>query len=187
MRIGSLILRLVVGGVFVGHGLQKLTGAFDGPGLDGVESMMEKTGMTPAARNARAVALTETAGGAAIALGVATPVAAGGLISTMLVAIDKVHWRNGFWNTKGGWEFNAVLIAALAAIVADGPGRVSADAAFGRRRWGPLGALAAAGIGVAGAVGAVQLAKRAAAEAEGDHGAFSTASDDAGSGREPAL
>ena len=36
MALGTLLLRLTVGGLFVGHGLQKLTGAFDGPGLDGV-------------------------------------------------------------------------------------------------------------------------------------------------------
>ena len=71
MSLASTLLRLTVGGFFVGHGLQKLTGAFDGPGLAGTEQMMAGTGMHPAARNARLVALTETAGGAALALGAA--------------------------------------------------------------------------------------------------------------------
>jgi putative oxidoreductase len=35
MGIGRLLLRFVIGGIFIGHGLQKLTGAFDGPGLTG--------------------------------------------------------------------------------------------------------------------------------------------------------
>ncbi len=33
MSVGTTALRLVVGGIFVAHGLQKLTGAFGGPGL----------------------------------------------------------------------------------------------------------------------------------------------------------
>jgi putative oxidoreductase len=186
MRIGTLVLRLVVGGVFVGHGLQKLTGAFGGPGLEGTEQMMAKTGMTPAARNARAVALTETTGGAAIALGAATPLAAGGLIATMLVATHKVHWRNGFWNAKGGWEFNAVLIAALTAIAADGPGKVSVDAIRGRKRGGLRGALTALAVGAAGAIGVVQLAKGAQELAAEEHSAAEARSAD-GSARDAAL
>ena len=80
MSLASTLLRLTVGGFFVGHGLQKLTGAFDGPGLAGTEQMMAGTGMHPAARNARLVAVTETAGGAALALGAATPLAAAGIV-----------------------------------------------------------------------------------------------------------
>jgi len=34
MKIGALLLRLVVGGLFVGHGTQKLFGWFGGHGLD---------------------------------------------------------------------------------------------------------------------------------------------------------
>ena len=75
MKVGSLVLRLAVGGLFVGHGLQKLRGSFDGPGLDGTEQMMKSLELHPARRNAVAAAVTETAGGAALALGLATPVA----------------------------------------------------------------------------------------------------------------
>ena len=33
MKVGRLLLRITVGGFFVGHGTQKLFGWFGGPGL----------------------------------------------------------------------------------------------------------------------------------------------------------
>ncbi|GAA2091447.1 hypothetical protein GCM10009840_33390 [Pseudolysinimonas kribbensis] len=145
--IGRLALRLVVGAVFTAHGVQKLVGAFGGSGIDGTKNAMRASNMHPATANALLVAGTETLGGAAIALGAATPVAAGGLIATMVTAIRKVHGKNGFFNGKGGYEFNLTLIAALLAIVSDGPGPVSVDAVVGKRRWGPWAALLALGGG----------------------------------------
>jgi putative oxidoreductase len=160
MNLGKLILRLVVGGVFVGHGLQKLRGSFGGPGLEGTAQMMEQSNMRPARRNALAVAWTETLGGAAFAAGLLTPVASAGLTAVMLTAIRKVHWNNGVWNSNGGYEFNAVLIAAVTALADDGPGTISLDAAIGKRRWGPLGALFSLAAGTIGSIGAVELGKR---------------------------
>lgn len=160
MKLAGFALRATVGGLFVGHGLQKLTGAFDGPGLEGTEKMVESMGMLPARRNALAVALAETLGGVGIVTGTATPLAAGALIATMLTAIRKVHWKNGLWNSKHGYEFNAVLIAALLALTEAGPGRASLDAAFGRRRWGTGGAMFALALGIGGTVAATELARR---------------------------
>ncbi len=149
--------------MFVGHGLQKLRGAFGGPGLDGTERMMSALDMEPAPLQARAAALTETLGGAALAIGAVTPVAAAGLIATMLTAVRKVHWKNGFWNSKGGFEFNTVLIAVVTAVTVDGPGPLSIDSAFGRRRWGVRGGLFAVAAGAVGSLAAVELGRRASA------------------------
>jgi putative oxidoreductase len=160
MNLGKLILRLVIGALFVGHGLQKLRGSFGGPGLDGVEKVMESLEMRPARRNAILAAGTETVGGAAVAFGLLTPVASAGLIATMLTAIRKVHWKNGVWNSGGGFEYNAVLIAAVTALSDDGPGAVSFDAALGRPRWGVLGAAVALGGGILGSLVAVELGRR---------------------------
>jgi len=41
MRISRLATRLLIGGLFVGHGAQKLAGAFDGPGIEGTEKMTD--------------------------------------------------------------------------------------------------------------------------------------------------
>ena len=64
MKIGRLLVRLVVGGLFIGHGTQKLFGWFDGPGPDGTEQMMYSLDMHPARHNALAAGATEAAGGA---------------------------------------------------------------------------------------------------------------------------
>jgi putative oxidoreductase len=165
---GKLLVRLVVGGVFVGHGLQKLKGAFGGPGLEGTEAMVASMEMEPAPLQARAVALTETLGGAAIAVGAATPAAAAGLIASMFTAIRKVHWKNGVWNSQGGFEFNAVLIAVVTALATDGPGRFSVDAAFGKSRWGVPGGLFALGAGIAGSFAAIEFGRRAAVAKRAD-------------------
>jgi putative oxidoreductase len=150
MGAGTTVLRIVVGGIFVGHGLQKLKGYWGGPGLEGTEKMMSSMDMHPAPLQARAVALAETAGGAALALGVATPFAAAALIATMVTAVRKVHFKNGLWNSNRGYEFNAVLTTAVLAVVADGPGVLSVDAIAGKRRAGFGGVLFALVAGVAG-------------------------------------
>jgi putative oxidoreductase len=157
--IGRLLLRLTVGGFFFGHGTQKLFGWFNGHGLEPTAQMFEGLGMRPGRRNAVAAGLAEAAGGAALATGFATPLAAGALTSVMLTAIHRVHLKNGPWATNGGYEYNAVLIAAVLALADVGPGNLSLDHALGTERNGPGAALAAAAIGVAGAVGAHELAK----------------------------
>jgi len=172
MAFGTLLLRLTVGGLFVGHGLQKLTGAFEGPGLEGATGMMASLDIHPPRQNAIAAASAETFGGAALALGAATPAAAAALIATMATAVRKVHLQNGVWNSKGGWEFNAVLAAAATAIAAEGPGPISVDALFKRSRWGVGGGLFALAAGIAGSYAVTELAKRAkpADDASADSG-----------------
>lgn len=159
MKIARLLLRLVVGGLFFGHGTQKLFGWFEGYGLDATADTFEQLGMRPGRRNAIAAGAAEAGGGAALALGLATPLAAATLTSTMLTAINRVHLKNGPWATKGGYEYNLVLIAAALALAETGPGKLSLDAALGRERSGPGWALAALGLGAAGAYGAHRLAE----------------------------
>lgn len=162
MSWGRVLVRVVVGGLFVGHGLQKLKGSFGGPGLEGTEKMMESLEMEPAKRNALAVSLAETGAGAAIVVGAATPLAAGGLIASMVTAIRKVHGKNGVWNSDGGFEYNAVLISTLAALASEGPGRASIDALFGKSRWGSGGGLFALVLGIGSSYAVVEMGRRAA-------------------------
>jgi putative oxidoreductase len=158
MKIGRLLLRATVGGFFVGHGTQKLLGWFGGPGLEATAQGFHQMGMRPGRRNAIAAGISETAGGAAIALGFATPLAASALIATMLTAINRVHLKNGPWASKGGYEYNVVLIAALLALVEVGPGEPSLDDALGVERSGPEWAALALVAGAVGAAGAHLLA-----------------------------
>jgi putative oxidoreductase len=162
MGFGRLLLRLVIGGIFIGHGLQKLTGAFDGPGLAGTEKMMEKTRMYPTRRNALAAALTETLGGVGIVLGAGMPAATAAVTSAMATAVTKVHAKNGFWNAKGGYEFNLALVASATALTIDGPGPLSVDALVGKHRWGVFWGMLGAGVGVLASSFAIEVGEDAA-------------------------
>jgi putative oxidoreductase len=150
MKLGALVLRGTIGSLFVGHGTQKLFGWFDGPGLDGVTGMMENLELRPPRRHALLAGLSETVGGALLAAGALTPVATAMLTGSMTTAIRKVHISKGPWNTGGGYEYNAVLIAAVAALADNGPGPLSLDSARLPRMHGPAWAVAAVAAGVAG-------------------------------------
>lgn len=187
MDFGKLLVRLVVGGFFLGHGLQKLRGAFGGPGLEGTEQMMTALSLHPAKLNARAAALSETVGGAGIALGAGTPFAAAALIGTMVTAVRAVHFKNGLWNSGGGWEYNAVLAAVVAGLTSDGPGNLSVDALIGRKRWGLGWGLFAVAAGIAGSAAAIEAGHRLAPGGTSDaEGPVSTDDPEAGATAESA-
>src|SRR5918911_1896173 len=131
MSYGLLILRVVVGLTMSAHGAQKLLGWFGGPGLGGVKAMLGNLGFRIPALMALGLGLTEFGGGTLFALGFLTPLAALGIVVVMLNAIALVHFKNGFWAGKGGYEFNLVLLAASVAVAATGPGRFSIDRALG--------------------------------------------------------
>jgi putative oxidoreductase len=163
MTFGIAILRAVVGGLFIGHGLQKLLGKFGGHGLEGTAGFFEALGLRPGKVHATAAGVAEAGGGALLAAGLATPLAASALTGTMTVAIDKVHAQKGVWNTEGGFEYNAVLMAAVFAITAEGPGAFALD----RRQWGTGWALAELAAGVGGAAALLRWANsQAVPEAE---------------------
>jgi putative oxidoreductase len=154
MKIGRLLLRLVVGGFFIGHGTQKLFGWFGGNGLQGTAEGFEQLGLKPGRVHASAAGAAETGGGALLILGLQTPLAAAAITATMLTAIKTVHLKNGPWVADGGYEYNAVVIAVVLALAELGPGPISLDALRGRERVGVGSAFAALAVGAAGALGA---------------------------------
>ena len=155
MAYGLLFLRVVVGTIFAAHGTQKLFGWWGGGGLRGTAGWLGSSGFRPPLVMAFLVAVSETSG-LVFALGLVTPLAALALATTMVVAVGAVHWKNGFFSTKGGYEFNLALWAAVIAVAAIGPGRFSLDRAFGwddklSGVWWGVGVLAAS-LAAAGAV-----------------------------------
>ncbi len=151
MKLGLTVLRWVVGGLFIGHGTQKLFGWFGGHGLEATGNFFESLGLRPGRRHATAAGAAEAGGGALLALGLFTPAAAATLIGVMSTAVRKVHLKNGIWTTNGGYEYNLVLSAIVLALADVGPGDVSLDHAFGTEVKGQLVALAALVGGIAGA------------------------------------
>lgn len=122
---GLLILRLMLGVLFVAHGGQKFFGWFGGAGIQRHSGWLGSMGLRPGWFWAWVNALAEFGGGVLLVLGVLTPVAAAAIASTMVMAIAKVHWPKGFWNNNGGYEFHLLVIAASLAIGLIGPGAFS--------------------------------------------------------------
>ncbi len=161
MNLGLLVLRVVVGVLFAGHGAQKLFGSFGGHGVSGTGAWFESTGMRPGRPLAVGAGLGELVGGGLLALGLVTPVAAALITAVMVTAIITVHVRNGVWNSSQGYEYNLVLIAAAFVVAAVGAGAWSLDDVLGLDLSGAGWALAALGAGAIGGVGAVAVGRLA--------------------------
>src|SRR5437868_9084617 len=159
MNLGLLILRVVVGLLFVGHGAQKLFGIWGGHGLAGTAGFFEAIGLKPGRVHATAAGLMEFAGGALLALGLLTPFAAAALIAVMTAAVISVHFTKGLWSTEGGYEYNLVLAAAAFALAAVGPGAWSLDRALSLSMHSVVWAIGAFVVGAAGGIGAIVSAR----------------------------
>jgi putative oxidoreductase len=149
---GKLVLRLTIGGYFFGHGMQKLAGWFGGGGPQGTGEHFEQIGLQPGRENAVLAGAAEAGGGSLLALGLFTPAAVSMLTGVMTNAIRHVHAQNGLWVTEGGVEYPVVMLAALAALAEEGPGRFSLDESLGIGLRGPVVTAAAMAAGAAGAV-----------------------------------
>jgi putative oxidoreductase len=151
MELGLLVLRVVVGLLFMGHGAQKLFGLFGGHGLAGTAGFFEQgLGLRPGKVHAGGAGAAEFFGGLLLALGLFTPLAAAALIATMTVAVITVHWTKGVWSSEGGYEYNAVLMAVAFAVTAVGPGNWSLDHELGFDIAGAGWGLAALAAGIVG-------------------------------------
>jgi len=155
---GLLVLRLVIGLTLAAHGAQKLFGWWGGPGMQNWTAGMNRLRIRPAAPWAWVSALSEFLGGLGLAAGLLVPLPNLAILGAMLVAIALVHWPKGFFNTKGGFEFNLSIIAAIAAIALAGPGPYSLDAVFRVHLPEPVTLIAGTIVTVAGV--AVALATR---------------------------
>src|SRR2546427_12950815 len=125
--LGLLLLRLVMGGLLVGHGSQKVYGMFGGHGPDGTGQRFEKIGLRPGPLWARIGGSAEVTGGALPALGLLSPLGPLTTMAPMIVAWRKVHWGKRSWVTQGGAELPAPNFATAAALVRAGPGRTPID------------------------------------------------------------
>lgn len=128
VSVGLLVIRLVIGLAFIGHGAQKLFGWFGGYGPKGTGGWMESIGIKPGVAMAVAAGLMEFVGGALFAAGLLTPLGAALIVFAMLGAIVKVHAANGFWNTSNGYEFPLTLLVVAVGVALAGPGAISLDA-----------------------------------------------------------
>jgi putative oxidoreductase len=150
MNLALLVLRLVVGLLFAGHGAQKLFGSFGGHGLHGTAGFFEAIGLKPGRMHATAAGALEFGGGLLLALGLFTPFAALAVIAVMTAAVVTVHYSKGVWVTNGGYEYNLVLGAVAFALAGIGSGAWSLDHALGLSIHGALWAIGALVLGLIG-------------------------------------
>ena len=146
--LALLLLRVVTGGLLIGHGAQKLFGSFGGYGLKGTAGWLESLGLRPGLAWAGLAGASEMGGGLLTVLGLGGPLGPIMTISAMKMATFKAHSGKPIWVTAGGAELPVVNIAVGTALMMTGPGRYSLDSMFGIKipRW--LTALVMAGSAV---------------------------------------
>lgn len=129
INYGLLILRVVVGIVFVVHGAQKV---FEQT-IPGVAQFFAQINAPLPQITAPFIAYLEFGGGILLILGLLTPFVSALLAFDMLGAIFLVHLPNGFNASAGGYEFVLTLAAASAALALTGPGALALDNVFFQR------------------------------------------------------
>jgi putative oxidoreductase len=136
VNTAALLLRGVLGFVFVAHGAQKLFGWFGGGGIDGTTDFFTFLEIPAPQFFAVAVGLLEFFGGLMLIAGMLTVVVSLALLVDMAGAIATFNHDNGFFveSPGGGWELNFVLIGMLGALSLVGAGAWSADRAAGLAR-----------------------------------------------------
>jgi putative oxidoreductase len=163
MDTGLLILRIVVGLLLVGHGTRRLFGWFGGRGLAGTARYFRSVGYWPPKFIASFAISAEIVGGAALAAGFMTPLAAAVVIGAMVNAV-AIHWRNGLWAADNGFEYPLVTAAAAATLAFTGAGAASLDARVGLGAPGIEAGLFTIGLGLL--AGTAILLGRTAARSE---------------------
>jgi putative oxidoreductase len=180
MDFGLLVLRLVVGALFIGHGTQKLFGWFGGYGVEGTGGFMDSLGYQPGKRYAVLGGVAEAGGGLLLFLGLLTPLAAAAIIGVMINAIFAVHADKGAWNQDGGYEYPMVLAVATGAVALADGGAASVDKLLGLNLGGLIGWLGIL-LGIIIGVIAANVRNPGAEEAEAEADA-----DEQGEGRKAA-
>lgn len=116
---GLLVARVVLGAIMTAHGypkvfggLQQFAGAVSGLGWPGWLGYV--------------AAFAEFLGGLFLIFGILTRFAALGTLGVMVVAIWKVHWKNGFVG-QGNYQFPLMLAAVALVFIFFGGGPFSLD------------------------------------------------------------
>ncbi|ABF41954.1 DoxX [Candidatus Koribacter versatilis Ellin345] len=121
--VGLGLMRVMVGVVFVAHGLQKLL-VYHYPGVVG---SFQKMGIPAPGVSAALAIAAELIGGLMLVTGFYTRLAAIPVAFTMFVAIGQVHLHNGFFAQGGGFEYPLTLLVANVAFMISGGGAFALD------------------------------------------------------------
>jgi putative oxidoreductase len=129
LDLALLVTRVALGFILLAHGWQKL----DTYTLAGTAASFGDMGIPLPTLAAYFVTAVELIGGAALVLGVLTPLA--GLLNmvSLLGALVLVHVQSGVFVENGGYELVLALAVGLLIVALQGAGRYSIDGLLGRR------------------------------------------------------
>lgn len=140
LDVALVILRVVVGAIFVAHGCQKLFALFGGPGIGGQGRFFETAAcvapgicLRPGVPLAVLSGVGELGGGLLLIIGLLAPLAGALLLADMLVAMVFFSGpKFGFFNPSSGLEMNLALVAIAVTVMLLGSGRYAAGSLFRR-------------------------------------------------------
>jgi putative oxidoreductase len=127
--IGLLVLRLTLGGILIAHGVRHLQ-----EGVSGFADALGSLGLPYPYPLAVAVIAAQIGGGALLVLGLAAAVGALAAAAILILAIVKVHWKNGFYlqetasmpgQIAHGFEFALACLGMALCILFAGPGSIT--------------------------------------------------------------
>jgi putative oxidoreductase len=124
--LGLLLLRVILGGLFMGHGLGKLFGWFGQGGIDGTAAFFKSVGYEPAKQLVVMDGILELAAGAMLLAGFLIPLAAAIIIGDMMNAA-VVKSPHGFWVANQGFEYEFVIMILLLTLTVTGAGVYALD------------------------------------------------------------
>ena len=125
------LIRFITGILLIPHGYGKLKKGWNGE-LDGFISFLDKEYSNPLITGfflAYLIAFTEFLGGICIALGFFTRIAALSVTIFMAFVVHQ-HFLDGFFWTKGGYEYPLMWGVITFAILLKGSGNLSIDNKF---------------------------------------------------------
>ncbi|MGW4029207.1 DoxX family protein [Streptomyces sp. NPDC004838] len=131
---GLLLLRLVVGLLIAGHGVQKVSHLLGGDGLAGGTEEFRRDGFRGGRLTAVAAGGGQIGAGLFLSAGLLTPLAAMVAMGVMTVA-GTVKRPKGLWVQHDGYEYPLVLVVVSASLALTGPGRWSLDQVLGATPW----------------------------------------------------
>lgn len=149
--LGLMLLRVGLGVLLVGHGLQKVFGWWGGPGLGGFQDSLVEIGYQHANILTYVAAAAQIGAGVLLVLGLFTPIAAAIALAYLINALlaGVAGQSDGFpFFLPGGFEFQVTLIVVAAAIILTGPGRYGFDAGRGWARRPFVGSVVALLLGI---------------------------------------
>lgn len=135
--VAQAVLRVVLGGVLLPHGLQKAFGLLGGYGFEGTMGFLTGGVGLPWLVAFLVIAI-ELAGSVALIAGLFSRAAALGVIAVMIGATVTTHLPHGFFMNWGGsaggegFEYHLLVIGMALVVVLRGGGALSLDRVLSR-------------------------------------------------------